>query len=321
MIWSAYLLADWIAVYGLGQAIQGPNETYYDPKFQPYYLKMKREIFVLWGPFFLLHLGGSDSITTFSLVDGGSWLKQLAGLFLQIVFTIHSFNLLVVLGIYGLLLPTILVFLAGVIKCGERVKSLLTASFDGFGILLPKPNPGPDYEEALAKHGSTTPPPIGAHMVEIPTDEHGSTTPTTSGGHQLVQVPTDEPMKMTQVNPDDSQTELSDIQLLQQAFSNFNVFKVLFAGSSVSSKDRANSQEYFLRLNCAKAFRSIEFELVFLHELLHTKAATTQSKVGITLRIICFSCVLCAFVCFLELRSMIMQGMMSILLTFCSLEP
>ena len=41
------------------------------------------EIIAFWAPLFLLHLGGLDTITTYSLEDNKFWLRHLLGLGVQ----------------------------------------------------------------------------------------------------------------------------------------------------------------------------------------------------------------------------------------------
>ncbi|KAH7532366.1 hypothetical protein FEM48_Zijuj04G0012200 [Ziziphus jujuba var. spinosa] len=84
-----------------------------------------KDVFAFWASFLLLHLGGPDTITAFSLEDNDLWLRHLFGLLQQL------------LG-------------------AERTVALYLASLDRFGATaLPKPYPGPDYEEAVAIYSTT----------------------------------------------------------------------------------------------------------------------------------------------------------------------
>lgn len=152
------------------------------------------------------------------------------------------------------------------------MNSLLAANFDSFGLLLPKPNHGLDRQEPGANQRLTAPESV---------DQVNSNNSVTVSLLSRTSV-----------------TELNNSGLHAQASSNFKLFKVLFAGSSVSSNDRQSSQQFFSTLDSDRAFRSIEFELMFLHDLLHAKAAMMQSTVGIVLRIICFFSVLGACIGF-----------------------
>ncbi|GLU15821.1 hypothetical protein SLE2022_322830 [Rubroshorea leprosula] len=116
MIWLAYLLADWVATFTIGLMLWAEDNE---------------DILTFWAPFLLLHLGGPDLITSFSLEDNEFWIRHLIGLFLQVGSTIY-----VILQSFPqnkLLLPTFLVLISGIIKYGERTRSFYLASIDNFG--------------------------------------------------------------------------------------------------------------------------------------------------------------------------------------------
>ncbi|GLT87624.1 hypothetical protein SLE2022_057000 [Rubroshorea leprosula] len=121
LIWSAYLLADWVAGFAIGlivsKQIKSPTES--------------SDIQVFWAPFLLLHLGGPDTITSFALEDNEFWVRHLLGLLLQIGSTAYVF--VKSLPENKLWLPTILVFVAGIIKYAERNRAFYLASFDHLG--------------------------------------------------------------------------------------------------------------------------------------------------------------------------------------------
>ncbi|XP_062080226.1 uncharacterized protein LOC133784980 [Humulus lupulus] len=273
LIWCAYYLADWIAAYALGQIVQTMGGEIFDPN-------KNGGIYLFWGQFVLLHLSGPDNIISFSPEDNGFWLKQLFGLLFQVVATIYSFSLLALAENNELWIPTILVFIAGLIKCYERVNALLNSTFDRFGgdtLLMPKPNPGRDYEYASVVHD-----PISERIIlrEAAAQLENSNKP-----------PHGATMPISYNNPSD----LGELQLLQLAYSFFKEFKVLFSGSFLSPENRESSRSYFLACdNYHKAFRLAEYELCFLHDRIHTKVVVLQNKLGYILRFICFCSVLIA---------------------------
>lgn len=268
LIWFAYFLASWIAAYALGQTVKSPGDDLYDPN-------KSGEVSLFWAQFLLLHLAGPDSITSFSSGDNGFWLKPLFGLVCQVVATIYSFTLLALAKKNKLWIPTVLVFVVGLIKSYERLKALFNAGFDRFGeTLLPEPYPGPDYEESVKIHRT---------MREV------------QGGNQpdAIMVPIKyENSYHTKVH--------DDIDLLLIADSFFEGFKVLFTGSFLSFQDREKSREYFLGRPYSDAFRLIEYELSFLHDLMHTKMAVVQNAFGYVRRIICFFFILAAYILFFQ---------------------
>jgi hypothetical protein len=127
LIWLSYVGADLVAVYALGLFSQ------YEDKY-----RCGRESFAdtlpfLWVPFLLVHLGGQDSITAFSLEDNNLWLRHLLNLGTQGVLALYvlwkSFDRISV----SILVPAMLVFVSGIIKYGERVWALKSASQNGLG--------------------------------------------------------------------------------------------------------------------------------------------------------------------------------------------
>ena len=121
-LWSAYLLADYSANLCIG--------LIFDKRGNISTTSVKNDIVVLWAPFLLLHRGGPDAITAFSLEDNELWLRHLLSFIFQLVTTVYLF-LLTIPG-NTLWLPTVLVFFAGIIKYIERTRSLYLASMDTF---------------------------------------------------------------------------------------------------------------------------------------------------------------------------------------------
>ncbi|KAI9120142.1 hypothetical protein K1719_008790 [Acacia pycnantha] len=112
-IWTAYLLADWAA-----NNTAGGGGNHDDAN--------KEILMALWAPFVLLHFGGPDTITAFSLEDNQLWLRQLPGLLFQVGASAYVF--LLSLPRNTMWVPTLLVFVAGLIKCFERTRALYIAN-------------------------------------------------------------------------------------------------------------------------------------------------------------------------------------------------
>ncbi|KAK3136877.1 hypothetical protein QOZ80_5BG0444090 [Eleusine coracana subsp. coracana] len=111
-LWLAYLLADSTAIYALGHlsVISGPRE---------------HQLVAFWAPFLLLHLGGPDNITAYALEDNSLWLRHLQTLVVQVLgaaYVIYlymsSSEILLLLG------ASIAMFVAGLVKYGERIWAL-----------------------------------------------------------------------------------------------------------------------------------------------------------------------------------------------------
>ncbi|GKV40319.1 hypothetical protein SLEP1_g47979 [Rubroshorea leprosula] len=114
-LWIAYLLADWVATFTIGLILDAKHS----------------DILAFWVPFLLLHLGGPDTITSFSLEDNESWIRLYLWLTLNIALT--NYVILQSIQRNKLWLPTLLVLIAGVIKYAERNRAFYLASFDHFG--------------------------------------------------------------------------------------------------------------------------------------------------------------------------------------------
>ncbi|KAK8524349.1 hypothetical protein V6N13_015377 [Hibiscus sabdariffa] len=115
-----------------------------DPVVSDSKLEQKADIFSLWAPFLLLHMGGADSITAFALEDNELWRRHLLSLGVQAVAVIYVF--IQTFPNENLWIPTLLVFFAGTIKGIERVRNLRMASMDKLrDFMRRKPYPGPNY--------------------------------------------------------------------------------------------------------------------------------------------------------------------------------
>ena len=87
-------------------------------------------ITAFWAPFLLLHLGGPDTITAYSLEDNELWRRHALTLVTQVTTTVY-----VVLRCWTstpLNLLALPIFVAGIIKSGERIWVLRYASSEHF---------------------------------------------------------------------------------------------------------------------------------------------------------------------------------------------
>ena len=71
LLWLAYLMADYTAIYALGHM----SITSRSPQHQ---------LMAFWAPFLLLHLGGQDNITAYAIEDNQLWLRHLQTLAVQV---------------------------------------------------------------------------------------------------------------------------------------------------------------------------------------------------------------------------------------------
>lgn len=122
LVWSAYMLADWAAIYALGHlsVVSGPGQG-------------QHHLMLLWAPFLLVHLGGQDNITAYALEDNRLWLRHLQALAVQAAAAVYVLYLSwssssSTGGGGGAVLrfrqASVVLYVVGILKYGERVAAL-----------------------------------------------------------------------------------------------------------------------------------------------------------------------------------------------------
>ncbi|KAG2261939.1 hypothetical protein Bca52824_069018 [Brassica carinata] len=268
LIWSAYLLADWVATFAVGQISDSHGE---DPK--PGEPPRNSELLAFWVPFLLLHLGGPDTITALALEDNELWLRHLLGLAFQTVATVYV--LLQSLP-NSLWIPILLVFATGVIKYIERTLALYLASLDKFkDFLIQKPDPGPNYAKLMEEYVAKK------HMM-MPT--------------QIITI--EEPENNRKASIEVRPKVLTHLKILQYAYKYFNIFKGLVVNLIFTSQQRAESKTFFSSLNADEALEILEVELNFIYEALFTKAEVLHNRLGLSFRFITLGCLIASLCIF-----------------------
>ncbi|KAF7113522.1 hypothetical protein RHSIM_RhsimUnG0118300 [Rhododendron simsii] len=125
LIWSAYLMADWAATVALGKLSDAENDN---------------ALKAIWAPLLLVHLGGPDTITAYSLEDNQLWKRHLLGLVVQ--FSVAVYVTLMSWKHSWFSIMSIPALVAGFIKYGERTWVLMSVSRDQSGKLVPFFNAG-----------------------------------------------------------------------------------------------------------------------------------------------------------------------------------
>ncbi|KAK1578449.1 hypothetical protein Q3G72_030350 [Acer saccharum] len=115
--------ANCIATFALGIITNNVSDIYDEEGGS---MTANTELTAFWAPFLLLHLGGPDSITAYALEDNELWLRHFLGLIVQTGMAIYVF----IVSWTGshLSILYLLMFFAGLIKCGERTWVLRKAS-------------------------------------------------------------------------------------------------------------------------------------------------------------------------------------------------
>ncbi|KAL6967900.1 hypothetical protein U1Q18_033709 [Sarracenia purpurea var. burkii] len=220
-------------------------------------------LLAFWAPFLLIHLGGPDTITALALEDNELWLRHLLGLGFQCWAVAYAF--FESFPNHNLWLPTVLIFIAGFIKYTERTRALYLASSRPFRNSLLLSDPSPHSEQDMIKL--------------LRTEARSSSI----SAHNEVELP-------------------SDLRVVQCAYGFFEIFKGLIADLIFSFHDQSLSRKYFLTRSARDAFLVVEVELNFFYEILYTKVAVVQSKLGYSLRFIAFSLTSAASVVFYMLE-------------------
>ncbi|XP_058073145.1 uncharacterized protein LOC131221863 [Magnolia sinica] len=285
--WSLYLLADWVAAFALGLLAnsQGDESDCPGGNAKPDVKIMAssagskhnivkstdNNILAFWAPFLLLHLGGPDTITAFAMEDNELWLRHLLGVTFEVGAAGYVF--LLSLPKNRLLVPTLLMFVAGIIKYAERTYSLYLASMDGFReSMLEKPDPGPNYAKLMEEYQSKKESGVPAQIEISPEPE----------AHEV----------------ELQREELDEVSMVRKAHHFFNTFKGLIVELMFNFRDRAESRNAFLQWSPFGAFRVVEYELEFIYEVLFTKAALVHNSFGYVLRAICSGSIMAAFLFF-----------------------
>jgi len=124
LVWSAYLSADMVATVALGNLARSQGYSSGDGS-----KKANNSIQAFWAPFLLLHLGGPDTITAYSIEDNELWLRHALGLVVQVGVAFYVFSRSLGSGILTFI--AIPVFIVGIIKYAERTWVLSSSSSEG----------------------------------------------------------------------------------------------------------------------------------------------------------------------------------------------
>ncbi|TXG68471.1 hypothetical protein EZV62_003406 [Acer yangbiense] len=124
IVWCAYISADWVATVAL--SVMASNEADCGQVSS----KATDSLQAFWAPFLLLHLGGPDTITAYSLEDNELWLRHLLGLIVEVGVAFYVFLRFWSSNVLTLL--SIPVFITGIVKYGERTWVLWSSSSERF---------------------------------------------------------------------------------------------------------------------------------------------------------------------------------------------
>ncbi|XP_042514339.1 uncharacterized protein LOC122088999 [Macadamia integrifolia] len=288
LIWSSYLLADWVATLALGVLAKSLMNNSSDRDHQSG-SSVKDELKAFWAPFLLLHLGGPDNITAFSLEDNELWLRHLVGLLFEVGTAIYIFIISFFPAVPSLswLIITILMFMGGSIKYVERTLALMKASRDHFRkSMVTEPDPGPDYAKFVEGYSSL-------RNSWLESDISLEVEPELPPPFQ------DNTINQEEKELDSKKKGDDQIELISKAHHFFQIFKRLIVDLILTFHDRNESRSFFMKKNWEEAYRVVEIELGFLYEVLYTKAAVVQSFSGWIFRFTSVSSIIAVSIIFL----------------------
>lgn len=252
-VWSAYLLADYVAAMAAGIISNDLGEFYMGGSS----VGEENEFTAFWTPLLLSHLGGTDSITAYSLEDNELWKRHLFGLITQALATFY----ILLLSWRGSTLSVlfIVMFFVGLVKYWERVLILYSASEKQFrdSISDIPTNDSKIMEECKLKQLE------GYYLTT----------------HQVLEVDHSVNASIVEFIPHANE--------LLTAYNLLEMVKRLIADLILGFQDRDASRAIFERINYFKdAYRIIEIELGLVYDMLYTKAKVIYSFWGIARRII-----------------------------------
>ncbi|XP_058182123.1 uncharacterized protein LOC131300352 [Rhododendron vialii] len=257
IVWSAYLLADSVATMAIGILANNVADVYWNDNRNAFALDY--ELMAFWAPFLLLHMGGMDTITAFSLEDNELWMRHFFSVIIQAVTTVYI--LLMSWSTSSHLSPLyIVVFFVGLVKYCERVWALFSASQKRFRDSIPEiPTSESKIMEACKLKQLE-----GYHVT----------------AHQVLEV--EVPVF------DNSVPNCDDAIEILMAHNFLEMVKRLFADLILGFQDRDASRAIFesIEMDHLKALKVIEIELGLIYDVMYTKATIVYSSWGIAGRII-----------------------------------
>lgn len=257
-------MADWVAAFTIGLISHNQNNSFGPAT------KVDKALQAFWASFLLLHLGGPDTITAFSLEDSSLWRRHLLSLIFQIGAAFYVFAQIFPSD-RSLIIPTMLIFLVGVIKNAERTLALNLSS-------LPRLR-----EWVLSQRES----------VMAMNRDHESTL-----SFKPVYNEEDEANEYSE--KDEAKSDESAV--VEVAYLFFQIFKIFLGDLMFTRKERQLSCRYFASISAMDALRVISVELQFIYEVLHTKVLAIRSKLSYIFHFVTFMGVVVAFVLFNRLK-------------------
>ncbi|KAK3130353.1 hypothetical protein QOZ80_6BG0492440 [Eleusine coracana subsp. coracana] len=224
------------------------------------------QLVFLWAPFLLIHLGGQDTITAFALEDNNLWLRHLLNLVIQVSVASYVFWKSTSETDTQILIVSMLLFVTGIIKYGERTWALRS------GVLKTLSDYHlPHYAEQLRETA----------WASQPLDE--------AGVSQLIQ----------HIDRDDTSSEVG---VLSVALYSIEAVLSFFWNNGWFKPELP----FWAHETCPllpKLLEILGIELGLVYDYIYTKAVVFQTRVGVILRCISQTCFVASFLLFVVLLS------------------
>uniref|UniRef100_A0ACD5VEY1 Uncharacterized protein n=1 Tax=Avena sativa TaxID=4498 RepID=A0ACD5VEY1_AVESA len=266
LLWLAYLMVDATAVYTLGHlSINGSLREH--------------ELVVFWVPFLLVHLGSQDTITAYALEDNQLWPRHLLNLGVQ------SFGVSYVLYMHFAEIPTllgsatILMFVVGLIKYGERIWALRCATLDNIESSIRKPQDLPDYYGVFPSQRVWKP----KHDEELPlfgarAEDHG--------------------VEILLYRAREEERDEEEILLFAQGLLPLCKGGIINFPVALTSNPSLVYSNLKWNWNWKATFKVVEMELSLMYDILYTKAAVIHTWYGYYIRVLSPLAIVTAFILF-----------------------
>ncbi|KAF7130423.1 hypothetical protein RHSIM_Rhsim10G0179700 [Rhododendron simsii] len=278
---AAYMAADFAATLSLGAIFHAninPNASQDGAK--------QKYLLTLWSPFILLHLGSHSKMTAFSLADNEFWLSHI------LRFIYHEVTALVIC-ILGFLASTerpfgylsIILFIIGTLKFVERILALKRGSMKKLrSSTFKEVDPGLKVQD-MVRISSKQLRANRQGQVELQLGPHNAIDVGDDSASQLVACSTKE-----------------DVKTLCAAYQSFNKYKGLYVDAIFMYRGKDDKGKRFADMNADDAFKIMEMELSFAHDLFYTKTALTHTIWGWFVRILSLNSISIATVLFVHIN-------------------
>ncbi|KAL8260246.1 hypothetical protein R6Q59_028199 [Mikania micrantha] len=164
--------------------------------------------------------------------DNELWLRHMLGLFFQCLAAVYVF--IQSLPRNRLWIPTMLMFITGIIKYAERTRALYLASADRFkDSMLTEADPGPNYAKLMDEY-------VSKKEAKLPT--------------RIELIP--EPDRAAKSANKAKKGNLTELEVIQYGYQFYEKFRGLVVDMIFSRKERNQSRDFFLNRTPNRCFQS-----------------------------------------------------------------